>query len=100
MTLLTRSFSKVMTSSSHLQSSDRLKGFFFVAFISRACLVIALTKPTCDNRRVTVLFCLVPKTPPWCTGAESNLGDRVLGEIERKSFTALPGKGGHSRLVP
>ena len=40
------------------------------------------------------------KTRPLCTGAESNLGDRVLGEVEKKSFIALPGKGGHSGLVP
>ena len=31
-----------------------------------------------------------------CTGAESNLGDRVLGEVEKESFIALPGKGGHA----
>ena len=34
-----------------------------------------------------------------CTSAESNLGDRVLGEVEN-SFIALPGKGRHSRLLP
>ena len=28
----------------------------------------------------------------WHTGAESNLGDRVLGDAEKDSFTALPGK--------
>ena len=31
---------------------------------------------------------------------ELNLGDRVLGEPEKNSFIALPGKGGHSRLMP
>ena len=25
---------------------------------------------------------------------------RVLGEVEKNSFTALQGKGGHSRLMP
>ena len=35
-----------------------------------------------------------------CTGAESNLGDIVLGEVEKDSFIALPGKGGHSGLLP
>ena len=40
------------------------------------------------------------KAQPLCTGAESNLRDRVLGEVEKKSFIALPGKGGHSRFVP
>ena len=29
-----------------------------------------------------------------------NLRDGVLGEIEKNSFTALPGKGGHSRRIP
>ena len=28
------------------------------------------------------------------TGAESNLGGRVLGEVEKDSFITLPGKGG------
>ena len=40
------------------------------------------------------------KTWPLCTGAESNLGDRVLGEVEKNSFIALPSNGGHSGLVP
>ena len=35
-----------------------------------------------------------------CSGAKSNFRDRVLGEVEKNSFIALPGKGGHSRLVP
>ena len=34
------------------------------------------------------------------SGAKSNLRDRVLGEVEKNSFIALPGKGGHSRLMP
>ena len=34
-------------------------------------------------------------------GIESNLRDRVLSEVlEKNSFIALPGKGGHSGLVP
>ena len=35
-----------------------------------------------------------------CTSAKSNLRDRVLGEVEKNSFIALPGKGGHSGLIP
>ena len=35
-----------------------------------------------------------------CTGARSNLGDRVLGEVEKNSFSALPSKGGHSWPMP
>ena len=29
---------------------------------------------------------------PLCTSAESNLGDRVLGEVEKNSVFALVGK--------
>ena len=35
-----------------------------------------------------------------CTSAKSNLRDRVLGEVEKNSFIALPGKGGPSGLMP
>ena len=42
----------------------------------------------------------MPKTWLLCTSAKSNLGDRVLGEVEKHSFIALPGKGRHSRLPP
>ena len=41
----------------------------------------------------------MPKTRPLCISAESNLRDRVLGEVEKNSFIALPGKGGHSGLL-
>ena len=43
---------------------------------------------------------MMPKAWPLCTSAESNLGDRVLGEMEKNNFIALPGKGGQrgSRL--
>ena len=37
---------------------------------------------------------VMPKTWLLCTSAESNLRDGVLSEIEKKSFVALPGKGG------
>ena len=40
------------------------------------------------------------KTGPLCIGAESNLRGRVLGEVEKNSFIALPGKWEHSRLLP
>ena len=36
---------------------------------------------------------------PLCTGAELNLRDRVLDEVEKDSFIILPGKGGHSGLL-
>lgn len=35
-----------------------------------------------------------------CTDSEINLEDRVLSEVEKKSFIALPDKGDHSRLMP
>ena len=38
------------------------------------------------------------KSQSLCTGAKANL--RVLGEVEKNSFIALPGKGGHSWLLP
>ena len=40
------------------------------------------------------------KAWPLCTSAKSNLRDRVLGEVEKNSVIALPGKGGHNRLLP
>ena len=40
---------------------------------------------------------VMPKIRPLCTSAESSLGDRVLGEVQKNSFIALPGKAGHSR---
>ena len=33
-------------------------------------------------------------------GAELNLRDRVLSEVEKSNFIALPGRGGYSRLLP
>ena len=41
----------------------------------------------------------MPKAQPLYTGTESTLGDRVLGEVQKNSFIALPGKGGHSGLL-
>ena len=35
-----------------------------------------------------------------CTSAELNLGDRVLGEVEKDSFLTLPGKGALSKPMP
>ena len=46
------------------------------------------------------LLWLMPKAQPLYTGAELNLGDKVLGEVEKNSFIALPGKVGHSGLLP
>ena len=38
-------------------------------------------------------------TSPF-TGTKSNLRDRVLGEVEKDSFIALPSKGGDSGVMP
>ena len=46
------------------------------------------------------LFKVMLKPGPLCTSPKSNLRDRVFGEVEKNSFIALPGKGGHSRLMP
>ena len=35
-----------------------------------------------------------------CTGAESNLRNRILGEVKKDNFITLTGKGGHSGLLP
>ena len=42
---------------------------------------------------------LMPKTRP-CALVPNRISDRVLGEVEKNSFIALPGKGGHSGLAP
>ena len=38
-------------------------------------------------------------TWPLHTDAKWNLGNRVLGEVEKNSFIVLPGKGGEGNLV-
>ena len=43
---------------------------------------------------------LILKTWPLCTSGESNVRDRVLGEVEKSSLISLPGKGGQGRLLP
>ena len=43
---------------------------------------------------------MVAEIRPLHTGAGWSLGDRVLGEVERNSFIALLGRGGHSGLMP
>ena len=39
------------------------------------------------------------KTQSLCPGTELNLGDGVLGEVEKNIFTALPGEGGQSGFL-
>ena len=43
-----------------------------------------------DDAEIRVLY----------TSTKLNLGDRVLGEVEKNNFIALPGKGDHSGLMP
>ena len=43
---------------------------------------------------------LILKAQPLCTGAKSNLRDRILGEIEKNSCIALPAIAGHRELLP
>ena len=40
------------------------------------------------------------KAQPLYTGAKSNHRDRVLGEVEKNSFIAWPGKGGIWGFLP
>ena len=41
----------------------------------------------------------MPKAWSLCPCAESNPGDRVLGEVEKKSFMTLLGKGGKQQVL-
>ena len=45
-------------------------------------------------------FPILPDAETWhlCTSAKLNL--RILGEVEKNRFLALPGKDRHSRLLP
>ena len=58
---------------------------------------IGILIPTVDAES---LVKLMPKTEPLCTSTKLNLRDRVLGKVEKNSFIALPGKGGHRGLMP
>ena len=39
------------------------------------------------------------ETQSLWTCSELNLRDRVVGEVEKNSFIALPGRGGHSGVT-
>ena len=43
------------------------------------------------------LLALLLKAQPLFTGAKLDLGDRVLGEVEKNTFIVLSGKEGHGR---
>ena len=56
--------------------------------------------PITPRMKSMLLFTEAESSASLCTSDESNLGERVLGEVEKDSFIALPDKGGHSRLIP
>ena len=86
-------------------SSQSLKPFWRKVYFFRTVLIYKRL-PIGDD------FTVSKRVWYWCwrlsllkTSADLNLGDRVLGEIEKNNFIALPGKGGHrgschSRLCP
>ena len=57
-----------------------------------------------SKRVLLLLYCMervfVDQTWPLSSGAKQKCRDRVLIEGEKIAFLALPGKGGHSRLMP
>ena len=73
---------------------------FAVCVIHGSCWLWHLMKRWFTNLWVWMM----PETRPPYIDAELNLGDRVWGEIEKNRkkscFIALPGKGGHSGLLP
>ena len=42
----------------------------------------------------------MPKTQPLYTRTESNLRDRILGEVEKNNIITLSDTGQHSGLIP
>ena len=53
-----------------------------------------------ENSSEAHRLCDAENSASLYAGGEANLGDRVLGEVEKDSFITLPGKGGHSGLLP
>ena len=54
-----------------------------------------------DRRMETAIrIVLMPNSQPLCTGAKSNLRYISLSEVEKNSFIALPGIGGHNKIEP
>ena len=47
-----------------------------------------------------MIFELGAESQPRCSGAKLNLRDKSLGEVKKNSFIVLPGKWGHSGLLP
>ena len=58
-------------------------------------------EPPGKPRSISDVYCIAVMLRAWplCTGAELNLRNRVLDEVEKDSFIILPGKRGHSGLL-
>lgn len=53
----------------------------------------------CDLQVALTYFCnsglvMMPKAWPLCTSAESNLGDRIVGEVDKEKFYCLARQSG------
>ena len=59
-------------------------------------IVISLPENSSESHQLSD----VESSASLYTGAEASLGDSVFGEVEKDSFITLPGKGGHSGLLP
>ena len=71
----------------------------------RYCLVVSLRATKCSFKRTSILQLMwgqILMLQAWslCISTRLNPGDRALGNAEKNSLIALPGKGGHSRLLP
>ena len=70
--------------------------FNFLLVMHGNNIVISLPENSSESHQL----CDAENSTSLYTGGEANLGDRVLGEVEKDSFITLPGKGGHSGLLP
>lgn len=69
------------------------------SWVSTITLALGTTQLWAFDSSLSSPVLLTPKTQPLCCGAQLNLGDRFLGEVEKNSFFALPGKTGPSGLL-
>ena len=57
-------------------------------------------KQFASNTKVSLLLLPLTKSWPLWINTKSNFGSRVLGEVEKNSFIALPGKQRYRGLMP
>ena len=69
------------------------------SWVSPITLALGTTQLWAFDSSLSSPVLLMPKTQSPCSGAQLNLGDRFLGEVEKNSFFALPGKGGYTCLL-